>query len=241
MLVIMCERYVVPDQLEVEHELRPARPWWKFSRHFNMAMERNVPVVRVHQGETEGVMLRWGLIPDWAEGDAAKGWVGHAPMFGLRDSKLLSGAWSRGQRCIVPMSGFYGWQLTPGRYRQPYFIRLTERAVFGVAAVWDRTVSEEEDDVLESCALLTVPSNVLLENVNNLSAYMPAILRPGDYATWLGGSQSEAAAVLRTYPADHMTAQPISPRINSLKLNDTWLIQPVALDIEQHLPGVRSA
>jgi putative SOS response-associated peptidase YedK len=229
----MCERYVIPEQAEVEREFRPARPWWKFSRSFNVAMERNVPIMRAHQGETEGVMLRWGLIPDWAEGDAAKGWTGQAPVFGIAESKLLSGAWSRGQRCIVPMSGFYGWQLTPARYRQPYFIRLADSPVFGVAAVWDRTVADDDDDVLESCALLTVGANALLAETNNVSAYMPAILRREDYAAWLGGSPEKAAAVLRTYPQEQMRAYPVSPRINSLKFNDALLIERTEIRTEQ--------
>jgi putative SOS response-associated peptidase YedK len=228
----MCERYVIPEQAEVEQEFRPARPWWKFARHFNVAMERSVPVVRKHAGEAEGVMLRWGLIPDWAEGDATKGWTGHAPIFGISESKLLSGAWTRAQRCIVPMSGFYGWQLTPARYRQPHFIRLPDRPVFGVAGVWDRTVSDD-DDVLESCALLTVSANPLIESVNTGSAYMPAILRREDYGTWLDGAPAQAAAVLRTHPQEQMTAHPISPRVNSLKFNDALLIQPVKIKAEE--------
>lgn len=228
----MCERYVIPEQAEVEQEFRPAHPWWKFSRNFNVAMERNVPVVRAHEGQTEGVMLRWGLIPDWAEGDAAKGWIGSAPVFGIAESKLLSGAWSRSQRCIVPMSGFYGWQLTPARFRQPYFIRLPDQPVFGVAAVWDRTVADDDEDVIESCALLCVTSNSLLESVNNGSTYMPAILRREDYAAWLGGSSTQATAALRTYPSEQMKAHPISPRINSLKFNDALLIERVDIKLD---------
>jgi putative SOS response-associated peptidase YedK len=231
----MCERYVIPDQAEVEQEFLPARPWWKFARHFNVAMERNVPVVRTHAGETEGVLLRWGLIPDWAEGDASKGWTGSAPVFGISESKLLSGAWSRGQRCIVPMAGFYAWQMTPARYRQPYFVHLPERALFGVAGVWDRTVSEDDDDVLESCAILCVTSNALLERVNTGAAYMPAILRREDYAAWLGGTPEQAVAALRTYPAEQMAAHPISPRINSLKFNDEFLIQPIEAPVSHGL------
>ncbi len=40
------------------------------------------------------------------------------------------------------MFGFYTWQLTWQGHRQPFFVRLVNRPVFGVAAVWDRTEAE---------------------------------------------------------------------------------------------------
>ena len=89
--------------------------------------------------------------------------------------------------------------------------------------------------MLESCALLTVTSNPLLENVSNTSAYMPAVLRREDYAAWLNGTPAQAAAVLRTYPPDQMIAHPISPRINSLKFNDSLLIRRVEIKTERRL------
>jgi len=42
--------------------------------------------------------------------------------------------WLYGQRCIVPLAGFYIWQRTEAGYRQPFYVRLVNRPVFGVAA-----------------------------------------------------------------------------------------------------------
>ncbi len=60
------------------------------------------------------------------------------------------------------MFGFYAWQMTWQGHRQPFFVRLVNRSVFGVAAVWDRTEVEDGDDVIEGSALITVPPNQLL-------------------------------------------------------------------------------
>jgi putative SOS response-associated peptidase YedK len=233
----MCERYVIPEQTQVEQEFRLERPWWKFPPSFNVAAARNVPVIRTYRGETEGVMLRWGLVPDWAEGDASKGCAAHASVEDAERSLLMRGAWSRGQRCILPLAGFYGWQLTPDRYRQPYFIRVSSRSVFGVAALWDRTVAEQDDDVIESCALLTVPANALIAEISDV-AHMPAILHRDDYETWLTGSPAAARTLLRSYSPDSMTAHAISPRINSLKYDDANLTQPI--DARAYQYGERS-
>jgi putative SOS response-associated peptidase YedK len=172
-------------------------------------------------------MLRWGLVPEWAEGDVARGSATHVAASEIGRSTLSRNAWSEGRRCILPLSGFYAWQLTPARYRQPWFVHLPERPVFGIAALWDRTVAEEEDDVMESCAVIAVPANRLLADLDNLLGRMPVILHRDDYDIWLSGSAVKAQALLRPYPEAQMLAHPISPRVNSLQQDDADLIRPV--------------
>src|SRR5580698_1869161 len=171
----MCQRYALPDQAAVEREFMPSQAWWSFTAKYNVAPRQYVPAIRRHEGQSEAVMIRWGLVPSSAEGR-----ITESPLTVNADTLLASsmfrGPWLEGQRCILPMSGFYAWQLTNRRYRQPYFIRLLERSVFGVAGVWDRSVSEE-DDVIESCAIVCVPPNDLIIGVANTDDRMPAILR----------------------------------------------------------------
>lgn len=224
----MTERYVIPERQEAEREFEVAARWWQFSPSFNVFPGRNVPVIRRHGGDIEGVMLRWGLIPDWAEADASKASVARVTSGTLAQSRAVRDAWASGRRCIVPMFGFYAWQLTGRRFRQPYFVRVVNRAVFGVAAVWDHSESEDGDDVIESCALITVPPNPLLAELEGVAYQMPAILQPQDYKAWLSGSPAAAKLVLRSYPEHRMLAHPVSPRINSLHYDDSQLIQAVA-------------
>jgi putative SOS response-associated peptidase YedK len=223
----MCERFVIANQMAVEGEFPLLRAWWRFTPSYNVSTRKNVPVIRLHEGESEGVMMRWGLIPDWAEGDPNKSCTTCASAATLDRDKAFSGAWSRNQRCILPLSGFYGWQLTSQHYLQPYFTRLVNRSVFGVAALWDRSVNKDEDDVIESCAIITVPQNPLLADVDNTCQHMPAILHRDEYDQWLNGSAARARSLLRTYPEDRMVAHAVSPRINSLKYDDEQLIRPV--------------
>jgi putative SOS response-associated peptidase YedK len=220
----MCQRYAVPDQVTVEREFLPDRAWWNFTAKYNVAPKQYVPAIRRHDGTSEAVMMRWGLIPAFAEGRA-----GESPTIidadAIMESPVFRTPWLEGQRCILPMSGFYAWQLTNRRYRQPHFVRLLDRAVFGVAAVWDRSVAEE-DDVIESCAVVCVPPNDLIVQIANTDGYMPAILRRKDYLTWLRGTPVAAKATLRPYNKSGMQAYPVSPRINSTAPDDSGLIQP---------------
>lgn len=219
----MCQRYALPDQATVEREFLPSRAWWSFAAKYNVAPEQYVPAIRRDEGESEAVMIRWGLIPSSAEGRA-----GESPLTidadAMMASPIFRSPWLEGQRCILPMSGFYVWQLTNRRYRQPHFIRLLERSVFGVAAIWDRSVSED-DDVIESCSIVCVAPNDLIVSVANTDGHMPAILRRKDYQTWLRGTPVAAMATLNPYNKSSMQAFPVSPRINSTAPDDPALIQ----------------
>ena len=222
----MCDRYVLPDQGAAEREFLPALAWWKFAARFNVAPQQYVPAVRVHAGQTEGMMIRWGLIPSWAEGQPTGDPTASADIDGLEHSIIYRMPWLSGQRCILPVAGFYTWQLTGANYRQPYFVRLTNRSLFGVAAVWDRSVGED-DDVIESCSVIRVPANGLLASMASAQARMPAILRRRDYQTWLRGTPVEAKNTLRPYSPTWMEAYAVSPRINSTAADDAALIRPV--------------
>jgi putative SOS response-associated peptidase YedK len=220
----MCQRYALPDQATVEREFMPSRSWWNFTAKYNVAPNQYVPSIRWHDAQSEAAMMRWGLIPS-----AAEGRIGESPLT-IDASEIMASPtfrtpWLEGQRCILPMSGFYAWQLTNRRYRQPYFIRLSDRSVFGVAAVWDRSVSEE-DDVIESCSIICVSPNDLLVSVANTDGRMPAILRRKDYQTWLRGTPVAAMATLLPYNKGGMQAYPVSPRINSTAPDDPGLLHP---------------
>lgn len=217
----------MPEAEQAEREFGVVRRWWQFAPSFNVAPSRFVPVIRMHEGEVEGVMLRWGLIPDWAEADASKACAVTASFATVAHSSATSGAWEFGQRCIVPMFGYYTWQQTGQGHRQPFFVRLVNRSVFGVAAVWDRSEADEGDDVIEGCALITVPPNPLLVEVQGCNADMPAILERRDYAAWLTGTPTAAKSMIKSLPEQHMLAHPVSPRVNSSRYDDPQLIRPV--------------
>jgi putative SOS response-associated peptidase YedK len=225
----MCERYVTPEAGHAEQEFGVVRRWWQFSPSFNVGPSRYVPIIRVHDGQVEGVMLRWGLIPDWAAGDAAKACAVTAPVAEVEHAAATRGAWELGRRCIVPMFGFYVWQMTWQGHRQPFFVRLVNRSVFGVAAVWDRTEVEDGDDVIEGSALITVPPNQLLTQLQGAVVAMPAILERRDYAIWLTAAPAVAKTVLKPLLPQYMIAHPVSPRINSFQYDDEHLIRPVPL------------
>ncbi len=221
----MYDRLVIPDQDQAEQEIPAAHRWWTFCARFNVAPAHSVPIIRMHGGKSEAVMMRWGFVPPPVQDSVTRLGAAHINSRILGTSRDFGKAWLHGQRCIVPLAGFYVWQQAPEGFRQPFYVRLVNREVFGVAAVWARAVTMD-DDVIESCALVMVPANRLMAEIDNVGRQMPAILNRADYDGWLGAPPNDARALLRTYPSTRMVSHRVSPRVNFLKYDDPGLIRP---------------
>jgi putative SOS response-associated peptidase YedK len=224
----MTQRLVIPSREEVDRDLRVAQPWWRFSASFNVAVSYSIPVARMHDRESEGVMMRWGMVGKSPAGDISFSNRARVRSDALQTIEDLREPWLHGQRGIVPLAGFYLWQRTPAGYLQPFYVRLVNRPVFGVAAVWDR-VESDADDVYESCALISVVANPLIADLGK-TGRMLGILQREDYDAWLSGSVSEARALLQTFPHSGMVSYPVAPYVNSLEYDEPVLIKPVAPD-----------
>src|SRR5262249_51672355 len=108
----MCERIVIPDREEVEQEITVNNPWWTFSTRFNVAATDCVPAARMHDSESEGVMMRWGLVPASTKGTEPGPGAPSVTSTAIDSNDDYRSVWLYGQRCIVPLAGFYIWQRT---------------------------------------------------------------------------------------------------------------------------------
>jgi putative SOS response-associated peptidase YedK len=179
----------------------------------------------MHERESEGVMMRWGLAHMSAGGTINFTSRGSVRSDALKSAQDLGRMWVCGQRGIVPLAGFYLWQRVPAGYDQPYYVRLVNRPVFGVAALWER--AEANDEVIESCALVSVDANPLLAEIDPATGQMPAILRSEDYNAWLSSGVAQANDLLRPYPHTRMVCHPVAPFVNHLEFDEPRLIRPV--------------
>jgi putative SOS response-associated peptidase YedK len=224
----MTQRLVIPSRGEVDRELRVTHPWWQFPARFNVAVSQSIPVARMHDRETEGVMMRWGLVEKSPAGDISFSNRARVRSDTLQTIEELREPWQQGQRGIVPLAGFYLWQRMPAGFMQPFYVRIVNRPVFAVAAVWDR-VESDADDVYESCALISVGANSLITDLGK-TGRMLGILQREDYDVWLSGTLAQARQLLRTYPASAMVSHPVAPYVNSLEYDEPILIKPVTPD-----------
>jgi len=222
----MCGRYVTPEEAEAERIFRVHRIEWEYLRSYNMAPSQPVPVVRMRGGEREGIRLRWGLVPYFARGVPPRYSTINAAIEKLTVNPSWRGPWARGQRCILPATGFYEWHVNGDRSKTPFYITCADQPVFGLAGLWDASRADD-GSVIESCTIITMPPNSLLAEIHNAKQRMPAILQSQDIDAWLSGAIDQARAALKPYPSDSMVAWPVSSRVNTPKNDDAQLIEPL--------------
>ena len=220
----MCGRYVSPDEAAIEREFALPRAGRGLVARYNVAPSQAVAVVRLIEGTLHLDLLRWGLVPFFAKGVPGAYSTINARLETLETSASYRGPWKRGQRCLVPASGFYEWHVNADGSKQPYFIGVADQPVFGFAGLWDRSVAAD-GTVLESCTIITLPANPLLAEIHNVKQRMPAIVARVDRDAWLGADPAAARAALGSYPADRMFAHPVSRRVNSPRNDDARLIE----------------
>jgi putative SOS response-associated peptidase YedK len=199
--------------------------WPDLEARFNVSPTQAVPVVRWSEGLYEGTMMRWGLVPFFARGVPPKYSTINARIESIEASPAYRGPWKRAQRCVLPAAGFFEWHLNEAGVRQPFYIHLVDQEVFGFAGLWDR--SDGPGGVIESCTLITMPANPLLEQIHNVQKRMPAILRQADHTAWLHGDADQARAALMQYPSEMMAAWPVSTRVNAPRNEGPQLIAPL--------------
>ena len=97
---------------------------------------------------------------------------------------------------------------------------------FGFAGLWERWSDPIEGYLVESCTIVTTMANERLESIHDR---MPVIIDPSDFDAWLdtSGNPAIAQALLAPYPAERMSACPISRRINNVKNDDPACLEPL--------------
>jgi putative SOS response-associated peptidase YedK len=210
----MCGRFTLRtparDLVEIFELLREP----DLTPRFNIAPTQQVLVVRPDSKAREWTSMRWGLVPSWAR-DAKSG----PPMINARAETIATKPSFRAaftkRRCLIPADGFYEWKRIDGaKVKQPHYIRLSNDRPFAFAGLWESRRGEEGDR-LESCTIITCEPNPLMAELHDR---MPVILPRDLYGPWLDPAIEDVDALqgmLQPYPAEEMTAYPISPLVNS--------------------------
>lgn len=201
---------------------------------YNIAPTQDAPVVRERRepkGERTLQMLRWGLIPWFAED-----MKGGAKLINARGESIATKPSFREafrkRRCLVLADGFYEWR-TEGKLRQPYLIQRRDRAPFAFAGLWERWVPKTQPPVppyIDSFSIVTTSANALLAPLHER---MPVILNPEGCARWLdrGSSGAELKALLKPAAEDLLAYVPVSPRVNAAAPDDAGLIEPTGTEV----------
>jgi putative SOS response-associated peptidase YedK len=163
------------------HNLRP---------RYNVCPTDTIDAIVFEQGVRSLVPMRWGLVPRWwskplkeiklATFNARAETVTTKPFF--RDA-------FRRTRCLIPVSGYYEWQDTPGGKQPWYFTAGDGSPALTVAGLWDEWENPETGQPLKSCTMIITEPNDFVAEVHDR---MPVLLEERQFEPWLTPRIEEA-------------------------------------------------
>jgi putative SOS response-associated peptidase YedK len=221
----MCGRYTLRTPVEkLAEEFGFDASAVEVPPNYNVAPTQEVAAVLSEGGERRLELLRWGLIPSWADDPGIGSRMINARAETAPDKPSFRRAF-RERRCLIPADGFYEWKRTNGA-KQPYYIRMKEGRPFAFAGLWE-SWNDDGGPEIRSCAILTTAPNALAGEIHDR---MPVILPAGSYDAWLDleAEKEELVSLLAPYPEAEMEAYPVSRFVNSPSNNDPRCIEPAA-------------
>jgi putative SOS response-associated peptidase YedK len=222
----MCGRTKLPDDVsEIKLDLRidfdeigDYQPRW------NAAPTSKLPVVVSRNGERTLTLMRWGLIPSWADDIKIGNSTFNARSDGIDSRPAFRGAWKAGRRCLVIADAYYEWRHAD---KQPFAVALGNRGPMTFAGLWD-SWRAPDGTALQSFAIITTAANDLLKPVHDR---MPALLSPDLWPHWLGEAAATDAALkamLKPYPGERMTVWPVDRRVGNVGNDSPDLFAPLS-------------
>lgn len=172
---------------------------------FNLAPTEQIAFVAQPHGVETTLVGRWGLEPGWVrEPGQVKGTLFNARAESVAEKPSFRDALRRA-RCIVPVSGFYEWQVIPGAKRkQPYWITRSDGRPLLFAGLYAL------HEWGASFTILTTAPNELMQAIHDR---MPVILDPADVDRWLDSELTDSRAVedlMRACPPEWLTAKALT-------------------------------
>lgn len=224
----MCGRYVVaydPETLVSGFSVLRVPP---FPKRWNVAPLSPVPVVyETKEGERVAELMRWGLVPSWARDPAIGHKLNNARSDGLFEKPSFRQAVRR-RRCLLPATGFYEWQATPGG-KQPWYVSATDGSLLAMAGLFEAWRPSPDAEWLLTCCVITTDANALMAPIHDR---MPVLVPREQWAQWLARDVREPAAVaplLVTPPPAGLQAWPVSRAVSRGTAEGEMLVQPLAV------------
>ena len=220
----MCGRYAITLPPEAMRETFGYREQPNFPPRYNIAPTQPVPIVRLHDGARQFMLMRWGFIPGWVKDPKDFPLVINIRMESAAEKPSFRNALTR-RRCLLPADAFYEWRRSgTGKQAQSeaFLFRRPDRGLFAFAALWETWHSPDGSEI-DTVAMMTGPANGTMAPIHHRS---PIILDPRDHQAWLDpqATPEQTGRLLKPPPDDLLEAVAIGNAVNKVA-NDAAEIQ----------------
>ncbi len=220
----MCGRYTLTKEERRLRALLGIDKPLAFLSRYNIAPSQEARVIANDSGHAIETLMRWGLIPSWADDASIGNKLINARGETIAEKPSFRTSFSR-RRCLVPADGFYEWQKA-GKGKTPVWIHRKDREPFVFAGLWDRW-QPPKGEKLCSFTIITTSANEKLRPVHDR---MPVILSDDDAVKWLNprSDTRELQELLRPYPEDELEFFEVSKLVNSPQHDGPDCIEPAS-------------
>jgi putative SOS response-associated peptidase YedK len=230
----VCGRYTLatPNPAEVRARF-PIAESVEVRRRYNVAPGDDVLAVTTdREGVPRGDLLRWGLVPSWADKPDTGLKMINARIETVAERPAFRRAYER-FRCLIVADGFYEWRPTPGGPKQPFHIKRADGELFAFAGLWSIWYGGEGDK-LRSCTILTTAAN---SAVAPLHDRMPVILDPDAEQVWLDSSTpvQELPGLLNGLKPEQTSLEPVGLAVNDARYDGPECLAPPVPDRQEAL------
>ena len=234
----MCGRYSLTHSAEeiaarLDVDVDATQGW---DRRVNAAPTDRMPVVRDLGEKRHMDLLRWGLVPFWAEDLRVGARMINARAETVATKPAFRRAFSR-QRCLVVADGYYEWVTKDGK-KWPIRITRSDGELLTLAGIWEQWRPKDQGDgaeAVESFSILTMEARGVVRDVHHR---MPVVCEEAVRQDWL--SSEEPAAVLarlqERWDDSALDLIPVNRRLNKVGEQGEELLEEVE---EPGLPRVR--
>jgi putative SOS response-associated peptidase YedK len=222
----VCGRYTLATPGPAELRARfPVGETVEIRPRYNVAPGDDVLAVTTdREGHPRGELLRWGLVPSWANVPDARMKMINARVETVSEKPAFRRPFGR-FRCLIVADGFYEWRpASEAGPKQPFHITRSDGAPFAFAGLW--SIWHGEDDAkLRSCAILTTAAN---SAVAPLHDRMPVILAPDAEAAWLDPStpRAELSEILTPLRPAETALRPVGLAVNDARYDGPECLAP---------------
>jgi putative SOS response-associated peptidase YedK len=226
----VCGRYslATPTPADVRAHF-PVGESIEIRARYNVAPADDVLAVTVdREGSARGELLRWGLVPSWAERQDIGLKMINARAETVAERPAFRRAYER-YRCLILADGFYEWRPTPSAlarraHKQPFHITCTDQPVFAFAGLWS-VWHAPDGSTLRSCTILTVAANAAVAPLHDR---MPVILPEEAESAWLDPStpKAELAELLAPLSPERTALREVSTAVNDARYDGPECLAP---------------